>query len=93
MTAIPDDIASLDPEERLAKAELALDELRRERNALWAQLQERKAQDRHVAHLERTISELQSSASWRITSPLRTVKRLGGPVATLRAVRHRLRRA
>ena len=93
MTAIPDDITSLDPEERLAKAELALDELRRERNALWAQLQERKAQDRHIAHLERTIADLQGSASWRVTAPLRTVKRLGGPVATLRAVRRRLRRA
>ena len=93
MTAIPDDMTSLDPDERLAQAELALDELRRERNALWAELQERKAQERHVAHLERTIADLQGSVSWRITAPLRTVKRLGGPLATLRAIRRKLRRA
>jgi hypothetical protein len=87
-----DDTAST-PEERLERAEAALQDALRERNALWAQLQTRTAEERHVEHLQRVIAAMEGSLSWRITAPLRVLKRLlGSPGATLRAVRSRLGR-
>ncbi len=84
------DPVTTDPEIRAQRAEEALADALRERNELWAQLQSRTAEDRRVEHLERVVEAMQSSVSWRITAPLRTVKRVGGPAAALRKLLARL---
>ncbi len=84
------DPVTTDPETRAQRAEEALAGALRERNELWAQLQSRTAEDRRVEHLERVVEAMQSSVSWRITAPLRTVKRVGGPAAALRKLLARL---
>ena len=84
------DPMTTDPETRAQRAEEALADALRERNELWAQLQSRTAEDRRVEHLERVVEAMQSSVSWRITAPLRTVKRVGGPAAALRKLLARL---
>ncbi len=84
------DPVTTDPEVRAQRAEEALAGALRERNELWAQLQSRTAEDRRVEHLERVVEAMQSSVSWRITAPLRTVKRVGGPAAALRKLLARL---
>jgi hypothetical protein len=84
------DPVTTDPETRAQRAEEALADALRERNELWAQLQSRTAEDRRVEHLERVVEAMQSSVSWRITAPLRTVKRVGGPAAALRKLLARL---
>ena len=84
------DPMTTDPETRAQRAEEALADALRERNELWAQLQSRTAEDRRVEHLERVVEAMQSSVSWRITAPLRTVKRVGGPTAALRKLLARL---
>ncbi len=78
-------------EERLQRAEAALADALRERNELWAQLQAKQAEERHVEHLQGVIASMEQSASWRITAPLRALKRLG-PLGLVRAVRSRLGR-
>jgi hypothetical protein len=77
-------LTDLDPETRAQRAEEALAQALRERNELWAELQTRKAQERQLEHQQRVIEAMQSSVSWRITAPLRLVKRAGGPLAALR---------
>lgn len=84
------DPVTTDPEVRAQRAEEALADALRERNELWAQLQSRTAEDRRVEHLERVVEAMQSSVSWRITAPLRTLKRVGGPAAALRKLLARL---
>ena len=84
------DPMTTDPETRAQRAEEALADALRERNELWAQLQTRTAEDRRVEHLERVVEAMQSSVSWRITAPLRTLKRVGGPAAALRKLLARL---
>jgi len=79
-----ENLTDLDPETRAQRAEEALAQALRERNELWAELQTRKAQERQLEHQQRVIEAMQSSVSWRITAPLRLVKRAGGPLAALR---------
>jgi len=79
-------------EARVQRAERALADALRERNKLWAQLQTRIAQERQVEHMERVLADMQASLSWRLTAPLRLVKRLGGPMRAVHLVRRRLRR-
>jgi uncharacterized protein YhaN len=83
-------LTDLDPETRAQRAEEALAQALRERNELWAELQTRKAQERQLEHQQRVIEAMQSSVSWRITAPLRLVKRAGGPLGVLRKLLARL---
>ena len=87
---MPENLTDTDPETRAQRAEAALEDALAERNDLWSQLQSRNAQDRRVEHLERVIEAMQSSVSWKITAPLRTIKRVGGPFAALRKLLARL---
>ena len=64
----------------------------RERNELWAQLQNRTAQRRELEHLQSLLSDIQSSLSWRLTAPLRRAKRLRDPALAVDALQRRLRR-
>ena len=79
-----ENLTDLDPETRAQRAEEALAQALAERNELWAQLQTRNAQDRQLEHQQRVIEAMATSLSWRITAPLRLVKRAGGPLAALR---------
>jgi uncharacterized protein YhaN len=79
-----ENLTDLDPETRAQRAEEALAQALQERNELWAQLQTRNAQDRQLEHQQRVIEAMTTSLSWRITAPLRLVKRAGGPLAALR---------
>lgn len=84
MRAMSENLTDLDPETRAQRAEEAFAHALRERNELWAELQTRNAQDRQLEHQRRVIEAMTTSLSWRITAPLRLVKRAGGPVAALR---------
>jgi hypothetical protein len=87
-----ENLTDLDPETRAQRAEEALAEALRERNELWAQLQSRTAQDRQLEHQQRVIEAMSTSLSWRITAPLRLIKRAGGPVGALRKLLARVGR-
>jgi hypothetical protein len=54
--------------------ERALEEALRERARLWEQLHEQRAAEREVEHLRAKVAMMESSLSWRITSPLRVAK-------------------
>ena len=92
MSEMSENVTDLDPEARAQRAEEALAEALRERNELWAQLQTRTAQERQLEHQQRVIDAMQSSVSWRITAPLRLVKRAGGPLGVLQKLLARLGR-
>ena len=68
------------PEERLAAAEKALEEALAERNRLWAQLNEQRADQRELEHLRNEVSTIHSSRMWTIAGRyqrLRHVLRVG----------------
>ena len=92
MRPMSENLTDLDPETRAQRAEEALAQALAERNELWAQLQTRNAQDRQLEHQRRVIEAMQTSVSWRITAPLRLVKRAGGPFAALRKLLAKLGR-
>ena len=53
-----------------------VDQLAAERAELWRALNERRAEERKLEDLQKEIAYLRSTASWRITAPLRLGKRL-----------------
>jgi hypothetical protein len=61
-------------ENRVVQAEAALAGALRERNALWEQAQRARALDVERQELRKMISDMETSLSWRITSPLRRAK-------------------
>jgi hypothetical protein len=65
-----------DWEQRALGAEAALEEALAERNRLWAELHERAASDRELEYYRNLTQKMEDSLSWRITTPLRTLKRL-----------------
>jgi Glycosyl transferase family 2 len=69
--------------ERIHALETELDQTRhqvhdalRERNALWAEKEQQQVALQHLANLEAAYIGMSNSLSWRITRPLRTLKRL-----------------
>jgi hypothetical protein len=65
---------------REQQLESALAEAREERARLWEEVQRLRAERREVEYFERLAAHMQGSVSWKITSPLRTGKRLSGRV-------------
>ena len=55
---------------------MSAEEVRKENARLWAELHRLRAQQREVEYLERRVAQIETSMSWRITSPLRSSKRL-----------------
>lgn len=51
-----------------------LEEVIDERNRLWEELHRRAARDRELEHYRTVVEQMQSSLSWRLTAPLRTLK-------------------
>ena len=64
-----------------------LDTLAAERAALWAEVQDRRALEREVEELRGEIAYMESTASWRVTTPLRAGKRVVHRVKSLLAAR------
>jgi hypothetical protein len=70
----------------------ALAEALAERNRLWEELQSRIAQERELEYWRKRALDMERSVSWRITAPLRLLKRAAGdPEGALRAVVRRFR--
>ncbi len=56
-------------------------ELTAEQARLWAEVQQLRAERRAVEEYERRVGYVESSVSWRITTPLRTGKRVAEALA------------
>ena len=65
---------------REEQLEAALAEARAERARLWEEVQRLRAERREVEYYEQLAAHMQGSVSWKVTSPLRTGKRLSGRV-------------
>jgi hypothetical protein len=61
---------------REEQLEAALAEARAERARLWEEVQRLRAERREVEYYEQLAVYMQGSASWKLTSPLRTAKRV-----------------
>lgn len=71
-------------EDRAARAEAALQDALRERNELWAELQQRSSVDQDLAFWRDRAQGIERSRWWRAGAPLRMAKRvLADPVAAL----------
>ena len=57
-------------------AEARVAELAAERARLWEEVQRLRAERREVEYYERRFAQMESSLSWRITTPLRAGKTL-----------------
>ena len=64
------------PDEPLLDAQQALAESLEERNRLWEEVQQLKALRHENKYLQRLLSDLEGSLSWRITKPLRDALRI-----------------
>jgi hypothetical protein len=56
--------------------EQALAEARADRARLWEEVQRLRAERREVEYYEQLAAYMEGSVSWKLTSPLRTAKRL-----------------
>jgi Ribonuclease G/E len=65
-----------DWEERARRAEAALEEALAERNRLWEELHQRAANENELDHYRRLAATIETSASWRLTRPVRDAKRV-----------------
>jgi len=63
-------------EARARTAEARVEELASERARLWEELQTLRAERRAVEHYQATVGEMEQTASWKVTRPLRDAKRL-----------------
>jgi hypothetical protein len=65
-----------DWESRARAAEARVEELAAERARLWEELHRLRAERRDDAHYRDRVRYMESTASWRLTEPLREVKRV-----------------
>jgi hypothetical protein len=63
-------------DQRIRELEAQLAEANAERARLWAELNERRATDQELAEVRKMVEQMQGSPSWRVTAPLRSVKRV-----------------
>jgi hypothetical protein len=79
-------------EERLARAEQALEEALAERNRLWEELQLHKSQAEDLAYWRGRAKGIERSRWWRLGKPLRLFKRARqDPAEAVDALARRLR--
>ncbi len=76
------------PNGRPDNAVESLDAVLAERNRLWADAREAESLRLELAHARAITAEMQSSLSWRVTTPLRSGKRYSGRIKA--GVRRRL---
>ncbi len=71
---VPTEQTPSDLEQRTLAAEAALEEAVAERNRLWEELNRVKAGQRAENYYRFLYEQVVTSASWKLTRPLRTVK-------------------
>ena len=83
MSAEPDRVNPMDTstpatgvEERLAAAEAALAEALAERNRLWEQVNEQRADRRELEHLRAELWAVRASRAWRLAGRYQRAKKL-----------------
>jgi hypothetical protein len=74
-------------EARARTAEARVEELASERARLWEELQSLRAEQRAVEHYRGRVDDMEQSASWRVTRPLRLAKRVAYKLRELIAER------
>jgi hypothetical protein len=67
---------TVDWKQRALAAEAALEEARAERARLWEEVTRLQRERQDVAHLKDVVADMQGSASWKLTEPLRAAKTL-----------------
>jgi hypothetical protein len=72
-------------QDRLRRAEVALEDALAERNRLWEELNARRAAENEVDDVRRLLAAMEASPSWRITAPLRSAKAFVGKAKRLAA--------
>jgi hypothetical protein len=65
-----------DWEQRARVAEARVEELAADRARLWDEVHRLRAQDREIDHYRALAAYMESTASWKLTWPLRAAKRL-----------------
>jgi hypothetical protein len=73
---VTEPVTTTDWEARARAAEARVQELAAERARLWEELQELRSQRRDDAHYRDLARYMESTASWRVTRPLREAKRV-----------------
>jgi hypothetical protein len=68
--------SALDWEARARTAEARVHELAAERARLWEELHQLRAQERAVEQAQAVVRYMESTASWKLTQPMRDVKTL-----------------
>jgi hypothetical protein len=72
-----------DWEARARTAEARVEELAAERARLWDEMHRLRAERRSVEHYQAVAGYMENSASWKLTKPLREVKRVAMKVRKL----------
>ena len=67
---------TIDWEARARAAEARVEELAAERARLWEELHQLRAQERAVEQAQARVRYIESTASWKLTRPLRDAKTL-----------------
>jgi hypothetical protein len=67
---------SVEPEKKTDDLEKALEEALAERNRLWAELNERKADQRELEDLRRELKIVHGSTMWKLTGRFQRLKLL-----------------
>lgn len=63
-------------EQRARTAEARVEELAAERARLWDEVHRLRAKERQIDHYQAMAAYMESTASWKLTWPLRAAKRL-----------------
>ena len=64
-----------DIQARLERTEKALAEALEEKARLWDEANRRRAAEQELAEVRKMVQQMEGSPSWRVTAPLRQVKR------------------
>ena len=72
----PTTTTGTDWEARARTAEARVEELAAERARLWEELHQLRAKERQIDHYQERAEYMEGTASWKLTWPLREVKRL-----------------
>jgi hypothetical protein len=73
---VSEPVTTTDWEARARAAEARVEELAVERARLWDELHRLRSERREDAHYRDVVRYMESTASWRLTLPLREVKRV-----------------
>jgi predicted transcriptional regulator len=84
---------TVDTEEQVRRLEQALEEALAERTRIWEELQRNKADQKELAYLRERTEGMESSLSWRLTTPLRVAMQIvRDPIGMLRPLARKLLR-